>query len=118
MDFAIADTIHSNLLFLSLCTNPKFQRVLHISRRLPDNQFPPDRNCMGGELLEHLYLTNWKHKSKALLLAVRCFGISLFEDGTTIKIVPMVNALGAGAPNQFAMLDVFDCSNHCSNGGK
>jgi hypothetical protein len=118
MDFAIADMIHSNLLPFSFSTNPKFKRVLEIARRLPRNYSPPNRNRIGGELLEHLYLANWKRESDTLLLEARCFGISLFGDGATIKTVPMVNALGAGAHNQFAMLDVFDCSEHCSNGGK
>ena len=30
----------------------------------------------------------------------------------------MVNALGAGVHNNFSMINVFDYSYHCSNGGK
>ena len=39
-------------------------------------------------------------------------------DGATIKTVPLVNVLAAGVNNPFALLDIADCTDHLSNGGK
>ena len=52
------------------------------------------------------------------MLDAKIFAVTLFGYGATIKTVPMVNAIGAGVQNKFSMLDVFDCLDHCSNGGK
>ena len=73
---------------------------------------------MGGELLRKLYDVNWVQETDTLLKDSHIFGISLFGDGATIKTTPMINALGAGVHNSFAMLDVFDCTGHCAEGGK
>ena len=53
-----------------------------------------------------------------LLADSTLFGLTLFGDGATIKTIPMINALAAGVNNPFALLDVFDCSEHCSKAGK
>jgi hypothetical protein len=47
----------------------------------------------------------------------RIYGISLYGDGATIATTPMINALGSGVHNSFAMLDVFDCTEHMAAGG-
>ena len=39
--------------------------------------------------------------------------MSLFGDGATIKCIGC-----SGVHNSFTMLDVFDCTGHCSEGGK
>ena len=38
----------------------------------------------------------------------------VFGDEATINTC-MANVLGAGAHNQFSILDMFNCSNHCDN---
>ena len=118
MDIALADLVHSRLDSFSFAKDPKLQHVLHIARRLPPTYVPPDPKKMGGELLSHLYQVNWEQETNALLKDSRVFGISMFGDGATIKTTPMVNALGAGVHNPFAMLEVFDCTGHCAEGGK
>ena len=118
MDVALADLVHSRLDSFNFAKDPKLKVVLQIARRLPPTYVPPDANKMGGELLSHLYRVNWEQETNILLKDSRVFGISLFGDGATIKTTPMVNALGAGVHNPFAMLDVFDCTGHCAEGGK
>lgn len=118
MDVALADVTHSNLYPFGFSEDAKMQRVLDIARRLPPSYKPPGRNRMGGALLDKLYDVNWAQETSTLLTEAEHFGISLFGDGATIKTVPMVNALGAGVHNSFAMLDVFDCTDHCATGGK
>ena len=118
MDVALTDLAHSNLYGSSFGEDMKLQIVLDIARRLPPSYTPPGRNRMGGPLLAKLYDVNWAKETNTLLKDAHIYGISLFGDGATVKTVPMINALGAGVHNSFAMLDVFDCTAHCANGGK
>lgn len=118
MDVAIADLVHSNLYKFNFAEDAKFQRVLDIARRLPPNYKPPSAHIVGGVLLSKLYDVNWNLETASLLADAHTFGISVYGDGATIKTVPMINALGAGVNNSFAMLDVFDCTDHCAEGGK
>ena len=118
MDVALADLVHGRLDTFTFGEDPKVQRVLDIARRLPASYKPPNRNRMGGELLRKLCDVNWVQETDTLLKDSHIFGISLFGDGATIKTTPMINALGAGVHNSFAMLDVFDCTGHCAKGGK
>ena len=55
---------------------------------------------------------------KSLVLCAKIFGVTLFEDVTMINNFTMVNDICAGVHNNFAMLNVFYCSDHCSNGDK
>ena len=118
MDVALADLAHSNLYGSNFAEDAKLQRVLDIARRLPPTYTPPGRYKMGGTLLTKLYDVNWIKETHSLLKDSHIFGISLFGDGATIKTTPMINALGAGVHNSFAMLEVFDCTDHCATGGK
>jgi hypothetical protein len=118
MDVAIADLVHSNLYKFKFAEDAKFQRILDIARRLPTSYKPPTSHHVGGVLLDKLYDVNWHQEATSLLTDAHTFGISLFGDGATIKTTPMINALGAGVHNSFAMLDVFDCTGHCAEGGK
>ena len=118
MDVALADLAHSNLYGSTFGEDAKLHRVLAIARRLPPSYTPPGRTKMGGPLLSKLYDVNWEQETRTLLKDGHIFGISLFGDGATIKTTPMINALGAGVHNPFAMLDIFDCTGHCAIGGK
>ena len=69
-------------------------------------------------MIDTLYDVNWNSEIRTLFAESRIFGISLFGDGETIKTVPMVNYLDALLHNSFILLDVFDCSKHCSGGGR
>jgi len=118
MDIAIADLIHSNVLPFTFGKDMKFQKCIDIARRLPPDYVPPDRHAVGGPLLNALYSINWTEGITMLLADCQLYGITLFGDGATIKTIPMINALAAGVNNPFALLDVFDCSEHCSKAGK
>ena len=69
-------------------------------------------------LLDKLYDVNWNQETSTFLKDTFTFGGSLCGDGATQKTVPMINCLGAAVYNSFAMLDVFDCTDHCAEGGK
>ncbi len=46
------------------------------------------------------------------------YGISFFGDGATIKKTPFLNILSSGVYLPSACLEIIDCSNHMSKGGK
>ena len=62
--------------------------------------------------------TNLDQEMKLLVLDAKIFGVTLFRDGATIKNVQVVNSIGARVKNNFAIIDVFYCLEHCSNDGR
>ena len=118
MDIAVVDMIHSNNLSFTFARDAKILRCFKLARTLPSDYNTPDRNALGGQLLQTLYKINWTEAIAMLIVDCVLFGLTLIGDGATTKTTPMINALAAGVNNPFALLDVFDCSKHCSKGGK
>jgi hypothetical protein len=118
MHVAIADFLHSHCLPFSLAEDPKLAKIIEIGRTLGPHYKPPFRQDIGGKYLDAIYETNWKEQMRTLLSEARVFGLTVFGDGATIKTVPLVNVLAAGVNNPFALLDIADCTDHLSNGGK
>jgi hypothetical protein len=118
MDVAVADMIHSNLMPFTFGRDMKFMKCIDLARTLPAECVPPDRHAVGGKLLKTLYTINWDEEITLLVADSKLYGVTLFGDGATIRTIPMINALAAGVNNPFCLLDVFDCSEHCSNAGK
>ncbi len=118
IDVAIADFLHSHCLHFSLAEDTKLLKIIHVARTLGLNYKPPCRQDIGGKYLDALYATNWNEQMQTLLSKARIFGITVFGDGPTIKTVPLVTVLAAGVNNPFALLDIADCTNHLSKGGK
>ena len=55
---------------------------------------------------------------KSLVLGSKIFCVTFLWGGATIKTVSMVNYIVAVLNSNFSVINVFDCSDHCSNGGK
>lgn len=118
LTMAIADMIHSLGLPFSLASEPKFHTVLQLAKNAGSNYQPPNRNVIGKQLLQ----LNYDHYidtsfSKALNNA-EYYGITLFGDGATIKKTPFLNILVSSISEPAAVLEITDCSEHLSNGGK
>jgi len=118
MHVAIADFHHSHCLPFSLAEDAKLAKIIEIGRTIGPIYKPPFRQDIGGKYLNAIYETNWKEQMRTLLSEERVFGLTIFGDGATIKTVPLVNVLAAGVNNLFALLDIADCTDHLSNGGK
>ena len=118
MDVAVADMIHSNLMPFTFGRDIKFLKCIDLARYVPADYITPDRRAVGGKLLKTLYTINWQEGVAMLVSDSMLYGVTLFGDGATIRTIPMINALAAGVNNPFCLLDVFDCSEHCSNAGK
>lgn len=117
MDVAVADFVLSGMYDFALVKNEKFKRIFEIARKLPPNYKLPSHKRVGGELLTTIYDVNWANETKRLLKDARIFGISVFGDGATIKTFPKINAVASSVNNPFAMLEVFDCTDHMANRG-
>jgi hypothetical protein len=118
MDVAIADFIHSHLLPFNIAGDPKLMRIIDIARTLGPSYKAPHRNEISGNLLSKLYDFTWDKQMSSILMEAKIFGVTVFGDGATIKSFPLVNILAAGVNNPFALLDIADCTDHCSSGGK
>lgn len=118
LDIAIADMIHSNLLSFSIAECATFMRVIDIARHCGPGYKPPNRNDIGGRLLDTLYDSSWSTSMNTLLQESQIFGVTVFGDGATIKSNALINVLAAGVNNPSALLDVYDCTSHCALGGK
>ena len=94
MDIAIADLIHSRLLPFSLAEDPKFLKILQLASRVPSSYTPPDRNAVGGVLLDTIYEANFKSSLDSLVTDGKLFGTALIGDGATMAKLPLINALG------------------------
>ena len=118
MYVALAELVHSNILPFLFLEEMKHKNVDDISRKLPSYYIPPNLHRVSGDILTYVYDINWGQEMKSLVLDANIFDVTLFGCGATLVTVLMVNVIGAGVHNNFARLDVFDCSCHCSNGGK
>ncbi len=118
MDVAIAGFIHSHCLPFSLAGDPKLMKIIEEARNLGPLYTPPNRHDIGGRYLDALYVTHWTKQMKTLLSEACIFGVTVFGDGATIKTLPLVNVLAACVNNDFALLEIADCTAHLAKGGK
>jgi hypothetical protein len=78
----------------------------------------PSRQDVGGKYLDATYNSYREEAKRKLLSDAATFGIMMLGDGATIKDIPQVNVIAASENNPSCCLDVIDCSNHMSIGGK
>ncbi len=115
---AIVNFICSNALPFSISKCPKFQKICEVARGLGPNYRPPDHWLLGRKLMDLLFKVRFADLMCSLLSESKCFGISVFGDGATIKTVPLINVLDASPNNPFVLLDIVDCTAHLAEGGK
>ncbi len=118
MDVAIADFIHIHCLPFSLAGDPKLMKIIKEARNLGPLCTPPDRHDIEGKCLDALCATHWKEQMKTLLSEACIFSITIFGDSATIKTLPLVNVLAACGNNNFALLEIADCTAHLAKRGR
>ena len=69
-------------------------------------------------MLKATYDSYYEEEVAKLLDDVELYGISVYGDGATIKTTPLINMLACSPGNPACVIDVIDCSNHMSEGGK
>ena len=107
MDVSLETFIHRNLLPFIFAEDMNLMKLIFNARRLPAYYKPPNYNAVSGPLIDTLYDVNWNSEIRTLFAESRIFGISLFGDGSTIKTVPIANAMNYGVHNPSGLLAFF-----------
>ena len=95
-----------------------FNRVITAAQHVNSSYKPPGRNEIGGPLLDAVYLSYHQNELCNLLKDALTFGLAIYGDGAFIKTVPQINILAASPSSPGCVLNVIDCTNHMSDGGK
>jgi hypothetical protein len=118
LHLALAELCHANGLAFGIPSCREMKLVLTLARQVGESYKPPGRNEVGGTLLESNYSTHKDTQMATLASDLEVYGVALYGDGATIKKMPLVNVLASGAHNTAAVLEIHDCSGHCSQGKK
>ena len=118
LHMAIADLCHAEGVQFTIGESARFQKVLNLARTVGPNYKPPNRNEIGGELLD----LNWKiyseESNKNLTDEADVFGLAFLGDLATVKRMPLVNVLSSAFNVSVTVLAVKDCTEHLAKGGK
>jgi len=115
---AIADMIHSLGLSFSFASEFKFRNVLRLAKTVPSKYSPPSRNQVAGVLLDQNYMSYCNELEEKLMIEAEVFGLTFYGDGATVRKMPLFNILAAGVHCPAAVLEIVDCSQQMSSGGK
>ena len=118
LNTAIAHFLVANSLPFSLAEDPLLKRMLVLSRNVNSTYEPPSRYEISGKYLTSIHDSYRREGIERLVGGGPSFGISIFGDGATIRRIPLINMLGSNPDAPSVMLDVVDCSQHMSDGGK
>lgn len=118
LHLALAELCHANGLAFGIPSSRAMKLVLTLARQVGESYKPPGRNEVGGGLLDSNYITHKEAQMTTLASDLEVYGVALYGDGATIKKMPLVNVLASGAHNTAAVMEIHDCSGHCSQGKK
>jgi hypothetical protein len=118
LNTAIAHFLVANSLPFSLAEDPLLKRMLVLSRNVNSAYEPPSRYEISGKYLTSIHDSYRREGLERLVGGAPSFGISIFGDGATIRRIPLINMLASNPDAPSVMLDVVDCSQHMSDGGK
>ena len=79
---------------------------------------PPNRNQVGGELLDHNYSNTMAENKNTLTKHAKLYGLSFMSDGATISRNPFSNVLSMSGDVPPTPVAVIDATEHMANGGK
>ena len=120
MDIAAADLCHGNNLPSMCFVSPWFQRFIRLLRSGtvgPDWE-PPNRNRIGGELLNMNYLITFNNNVNSCLREAKIFGLAMLGDFATIRRMPLLNVVGSPANSPPIVLEVKDSTPQLQLGRK
>jgi hypothetical protein len=106
---AIVDMVHSLGLPFSIVEDPKFHRVISLAKFATLNCTPPSCEDVSGPCLDLSYRTLMDKTCQSLENEADTFCLTVFGDGATIKRMPLMDVMAAGAHNPAAVLDIHDC---------
>ena len=117
LDMAIVYLSHAKAISSNIGDSYRFRKVITLAKTFGTDDFPPNRNMIGGDMLD----LNWKSyqikTTKDLIYRADVFGIVFLGDLTTIKGRPLINTIASSFNVPVAVLGVKDCSKHLVQGG-
>ncbi|EJK54791.1 hypothetical protein THAOC_25552 [Thalassiosira oceanica] len=95
LDTAVCSMIYYGGLPFNFSENPYFKQVLKVARSAPKNYEPPNRNAVGGNMLDIIYDKQMNRDFEELLKEAETYGLAISGDCATIRKAPLANALGS-----------------------
>jgi hypothetical protein len=118
LDLAIADFFLSENLPDKAVDSKLFRRVLKLAKTVDSDYIPPNRNRIGGDLLDLQYNTCIEKNKELVLKEAEVFGVSWLSDGATVHRMPLWNVLLCCANISPITTAVGDATDHLKGGGK
>ena len=116
MDMEISDLSQAKAIPFYIVESDRFRKVITLARTVGPDYCPPNRNMIGGELLD----INWKSyrtkTTKGLMDKADVFGIVFLGDLDTIKGCPLINITASSFNFLVAVLGVKYCSKQLVQG--
>ena len=118
LQMAIADFFHCENIPDGAVESGRFATMLNKARLVGNDFKIPNRRQVGGELLEHNYKSCSAQNLNLVLKDAHIFGLTWMSDGATIARMPLVNTLVMCSDVPPTVVDIHDCTEHMSVGGK
>lgn len=117
-DISVAHWILANNRPHNTAEDPLFARMLKHVQQCGPTYKPPNRNEIGGALLDSTFDTYYEEEFKKLMDEIEIYGVTLYGDGATVHGWPLINILASSPNNSSFVADVIDCTGHQQVGGK
>ena len=92
---AIVYLSHAKAISSNIGDSYRFRKVITLAKTFGTDDFPPNRNMIGGDMLD----LNWKSykikTTKDLIYRADVFGILFLGDLATIKDRPLINIIAS-----------------------
>ena len=118
LDFAIGDWLHSNALPFSQSMDPKFRKVIQLSKFVSTSYVTPHRDTVTGKLLTTNYDRLCAENDSNLLADADVYGLGAFGDAAMIGKTPYVNMLASSPKHPEVCLEIANCTKQLEDGGK
>jgi hypothetical protein len=115
---SVASFFHENNIADRAVESSSFKLMINYARMVGGGYKPPNRNDVGGKLLDINYSNVIDNNKSLLEREADIFGICWLSDGATIAQMPLINVLGMCADTPPVCVAIEDCSGHVSKGGK
>jgi Protein of unknown function (DUF 659) len=104
-------------LSFSLVDDPLFCRMCMSFRGVSDHYKFPSRESMRTVHLNDQYNAQQERTYGMLATDADVFGLTVFGDGATVRKMPLINVLAAGAYCNAGLLCLYDATKHLADGG-
>ena len=117
LDMAIAEFYHSKAIPFNIGESDIFRKVIALARTVGPNYCTPNRNMIGGALLDFNPKSYQTKNTKDVIAEADVFGIVFLRDLATIKGRSLINIISSSFNVPVTVLGVKDFSKRLAQGG-